>query len=224
MPVVYETGNATAYDFAGFDSSNTISVTVNASGPSRLAVVAAALVTGGGASSPGTATYGGVSMTTAGTVQYDSGNCRFTLFYLLNPPSGSQTVSVPWTGLGFSAPNKQACISAAVYNYVSGVGSYTKTSDNPANSSSVAVTVPSTVAGEVVLGAFARIPQAQFSTYPGTLRQSAGSGTYDRTLIVDTAATGGSQTLTATAPSSDKNAAHGIRLIPTAGAGFFAMF
>lgn len=185
-----------------------------------LAVVSACLTTAGGASSSVTATYGGVSMTLHGVKVYGSGSAhRLALFTLINPPTGSQTVSVRWESLSYTLPGKVLTAASATYANVRSVSGYVT---NGGYGSTSNLTLNNVTANDVILVAHSRQTQNGFSSYTPTQRFSTSFSTLGRITVGDDTGNTGSVTSTATMSAPDYYASHGIVATRFAEGDFFA--
>jgi hypothetical protein len=219
--ITHNTSNGHGEEFPGGNTSDTGSWTHSGIATRHgLAVVTASLTTAGGASNSVTATYGGVSMTLQGVQVGGSGDAiRLALFTLLNPPTGSQTVSVVWSGLSFTLPGKVFSASSSTYRNVRSVSGYTG-GDGYGTTSSATVT--SLTANDFALFGHARQTSTAFSTYNRTQRFTGSFSTLGRIVVGDNTASTGSVTSTATMSASDYHLAHGIRVERFAEGDFFA--
>ena len=115
-----------------------------------------------------TATYGGQAMTQLGTTTGSGGaGYKAYLFGLLNPPTGSQTVSSTATGSGLYG----LAMSSVSY---SGVTSFGTATTNAGSSNATTQTISSS-AGKMVAHAFASFVSATISGYNQTQRLAVGT-------------------------------------------------
>ena len=159
-------------------------------------------------------TYGGSYMSAAGgawTGSYAGGNVQGQMFYMVNPPTGSQTVfiTVPaiiWGGY------RAVCVS---YTGVRGVGSHSYKSATTGTALSTNA-VDSETGSLVVAGwAVGDTSGSSFSSSSGTLRlNSPGSGKPFAIAFQDQAGGATSTTPTITGPGSAHWAGSSVTLVP----------
>jgi hypothetical protein len=219
--IAHNLSNGRGEEFPGGNTSDTASWTHSGiATPHGLAVVTASLTTAGGASNSVTATYGGVSMTLQGVRSGGSGSAiRLAMFTLLNPPTGSKTVSVVWSGLSFTLPGKVFSASSSTYRNVRSVSGYVA-SNGYGTTSSQAVT--GLTANDFALFGHVRQTSTAFSSYNRTQRFTGSFSTLGRIVVGDNTASTGSVTSTATMSANDYHLAHGIRVERFAEGDFFA--
>jgi len=108
----------------GAGTSNSFSHTVGASGRYRALFVLVSLRGSGGMPSSLACTYGGVSMTSLGSVTDATTDIVVAAFRLVNPATGANTVAVSWTGNAY-----YSATARSYFNVNSGMpvfsGSYT---------------------------------------------------------------------------------------------------
>jgi hypothetical protein len=158
---------AIAFDAAANGGTTASTWSHTCSGSDRILFVA---VTTLGGSTP-TATYNSVSMTSIGSQNTGPNNYKCTLFYLLAPATGSNTVEI-------SGSNDQGCSASYTGVEQSGVPDATNTGSNSASTLSVSTT---TVVGNcwiVMAGTSERSSSAAQSAGTATT-QRATTGTYD---------------------------------------------
>lgn len=195
--ISFSSASGTAGEYAGFDTTITRTWTNNgAAGRNQCAVVVTNLVTSNGASDSVSATYGGVAMTQRFIQTWAAGG-RVAMFTLLDPPSGSQTVSVSWSLLGFSFPMKQVSHGVAVYD---NVHEFVYAQATSSNTSSCSTSQTSAATGDTMVFGHARSSSTAFTSYNQNQRFT-GATTYGRILIGDNAP-GGAGAFTSTATMS----------------------
>lgn len=145
-------GNATSSVGTGGTLSTSWSHTQAVSGANVVAVVAAEYFFDTGTVTP-TVTYGGIPMTLASSVVTVT-LFGTALFYLFNPPNGTQTVTLTLTGF---TQKYLAQGESTVYGNAGGVSSVTTLASS--SSLTPSMTIPSTAAS-VVVAAFDRIRSA----------------------------------------------------------------
>lgn len=220
--ISYTAGSGKSGDSPGGAASltDTWSHTTGVSKANGLAVLTLFMVTAGGASNSVTATYGGVSMTLQGVQATGSGNaCRLALFTLLNPPTGTQSVTFVWSGLSATLPGKPISGICTTYNNVASISGYTSASGYGTTSS---VTLTNAINSEYAVFAHARQTAPDFSTFSPTQRYTINMSTNARTTTGDSTGNSGSVTSTATMGSNDYYASHGILVRRFAETDFFA--
>ena len=205
----FGSADGTAYTFAGGNTSDTATWThTGITGRNGLAVVSAMLTTAGGASSSVSATYGGTAMTLHGVAVGGSGSAlRLALFTLLNPPTGSQTVAITWSGLSFTIPSKVITATAETYRNCMSVSGYTA---NTGYGTSSGLTLTGVTQNQLQVFAHGRQTATAFSSYVPGQRYTTATGTSGRIVAGDTTNNTGSVTSTATMSASDYYLAHGI--------------
>jgi hypothetical protein len=108
----------------------------NAAG--NLLLVLAIATTAPGTASLGAVTYNGVAMTLAVSVSWDSGASVAGLYYLVNPATGSNTVSV---SASWTSPNNPAILAGAIsFSGANTSGPIGSTSSNSLSSGSGSTT------------------------------------------------------------------------------------
>lgn len=211
MGLISYTGTAAGVSADSPGSATSLTDTWTHSGVSTrngLAVVALFMVTAGGASSSVTCTYGGQSMTLHGVRLSGSGDSnRLALFTLLNPPTGSQTVTFNWTGLSFTLPGKPISGISTTYRNVASVSGYTNAGGYGTTAS---VSLTGVTANDFTLFAHARQTSTDFSAFSPTQRYTVGMSTNARTTVGDGTGNAGTVTSTATMSASDYWASHGL--------------
>lgn len=108
----------------------------------------------GGTPSISAVTYGGVAMTLvpSSTITYDTVNITMlSLYYLVNPPKGSNTISITAAGTGSYLDIIWGAISFVGQNATTPLGT-PATATSTANVSPATVTLSSTTNGDYVLG------------------------------------------------------------------------
>lgn len=219
--IAHNLSNGHGEEFPGGNTSDTGSWTHSGiATPHGLAVVTASLTTAGGASNSVTATYGGVAMTLQGVRSGGSGSAlRLALFTLLNPPTGSKTVSVVWSGLSFTLPGKVFSASCSTYRNVRSVSGYAA---NNGYGTSGSQTVTGVGVNDFALFAHHRQTATAFSTFNQTQRFTGSFSTLGRIVVGDNASGSGSITSTATTSAADYWLTHGIVVQRFAEGDFFA--
>ena len=217
--ISFSSASGTAGEYAGFDTTITRTWTnTGVAGRNQCAVVVTNLVAATGASNSVSASYGGVAMTQR-FVQSWAANGRVAMFSLVNPPSGSQTVSVSWSSLGGSIPSKQVSHGVAVYNNVS-EAVYGQATNS--NTSSCSTSTETQSSGDTLVFGHARLSATAFTSYNQTQRFT-GATTYGRILIGDNVPGGaGSYTSTATMSAGEVWGAGFVYLRRFAKSDFFA--
>jgi hypothetical protein len=207
--ISYTTANGVSADSPGNSATLTDTWTHGGvSTPNGLAVVTLFMVTAGGASSSVTCTYGGQSMTLQGVRLSGSGDSnRLAMFTLLNPPTGSQTVTFNWTGLSFTLPGKPISGISTTYRNVQSVRGYTGANGYGTTAS---VSLTGVMGSEFTLFAHARQVATNFSTFSPTSRYTVAMSTNARTTVGDDTGNAGTVTSTATMSASDYWASSGL--------------
>lgn len=157
-----------------------------------------------------TVTYGGTSMTQ--WVDQEAGTAtntrRAQLFYLFNPPTGSQTVTVTPAA---AAPQAMATVS---YNGVTSISGFIS---GAATTTANSLSLTGVLSTDLVASFHAAAVSGAFTAYNRTQRFSGGNtaSTPNRILIGDTGTPGlsGTVAMTATQPSTALWRAFGVRLI-----------
>lgn len=204
------------------DGSSATTITYNHTtygGPNTVVIGAGFCQLGG--SYPGTPpgthtmTFGGVSMTSLGTQALNNvNNDGFVeLFYLFNPPAGTQSVVTTYT------PGTGNYLAAATCTYQNVASLSTKTSAY-GNLAAQSITVAGGLTDSV---AVAVIGNDQFFTTMTSLRQKSTSAA-SPIWICDSILNGGSATFTGTQGGAKNWAALGVALQPVPANRWFSMF
>lgn len=174
------------------------------------------------------AKYGGQTMTLTNPTQLAANTFNgidFSAFYLINPPTGEQTVTF-YTNAFYETPYSNARVCYAVsYNGVRSVGSYAESSYDNATGSSSTFTLTTTEAEDWMIafggnGYFGSVPTAGTNAFLRRNTETANYGSY----IVDSNgpfASVGSNSMTVTFSPSRYASSTGFTLmhaLPTAAA------
>jgi hypothetical protein len=194
----------------GTASPLTGSLSVTASGSNRCAIASIAFNSAAGMSI-GAVTYGGQTMTSAGSAAFNStNNIYVVLEYLYNPPTGGNTLSVTVNG---TVTDIYACLTAFTgCNSSTPVraGSYTTNSCNSATSCSVTVT---SNVNDLTLSAFSA-PQNPTTNQTADDNNTAGTNN----LFDDHATTAASSVTHTWTYASDQSAVAGLSVDGDSGA------
>lgn len=159
-------------------------------------------------------TYNGVSMTQLGVTAAANGSGgKIQLYRLSSPATGSNTVSVSFTG-GGTPTVMAAAISLSGANATPDTGTATTANDLGGTATAFTVVVPSTVSGNIVLEA-ACFGDPSYSSVNGTLSANTaanpdGSATCNNFALQDATTAGGSKTMTVNGTTTTSWAALGI--------------
>lgn len=195
--------SSSSYNESGFGTTTTLTRTwthPGSTGRNRGAVLLVGLSTAGGATSSVSATYGGVPMTLqgVGNSATSGGNDggRLGMLTLINPPSGSQTISVTWQ-LGVSLfVAKQVTYIMSTYDNIRSFSGFVVA---PANQrgSICTVSINNPVPSNYCIFGHLRIANTAFTSYNQTQRDTA-TANFARVLVGDATNVSGSVTSTAT--------------------------
>lgn len=146
MPVAIDTARSAAKLVLGGTASDSqsVSLNVNPNAPNLVAVVGVMFNSGGAADMTAatfTATFGGVAMTLAGHVEWNSNNCGIKLYTLAAPLTGARSAVASFSSMPTEALTRNLVVAAATYSGVATIGS--AVDDTPATSVSNTVTVSS---------------------------------------------------------------------------------
>lgn len=161
--------------------------------------------------------FGGQAMTPVPEAQafWNSNTGMVQLFYLLNPPTGAQTVTASVTGMGTESGARTLALATASYSGVAGVGSGTTASGA---SAALPVTSPTAPLFFNAFGCTVASGNQSFSGYNQTSRANIASvASTNQPLLIGDAAGSGLVDFTATAPAaSEEWAGLGVGLLGNA--------
>ncbi|WP_050594195.1 hypothetical protein [Mycobacterium sp. MAC_080597_8934] len=146
---------------------------------------------------------------------WNSNTGMVQLFYLLNPPTGAQTVTASVTGMGTESGARTLALATASYSGVAGVGSGTTASGA---SAALAVTSPTAPLFVNAFGCTVAAGGDSFASYNQTSRANIASvANTNQPLLIGDAAGSGLVDFTATAPAaSEEWAGLGVGLLGNA--------
>ena len=174
MAVVFDSAASTVGEIWGATTSGTMSVTHTVNPSARSLVVAyvgVMLVTG--VNTTGitlSVSFGGTAMTALSSRTWNSNQETLRVFTLLNPPTGSRTVTVTYSGLTTELFNRVMMVSSGTWAGIDSTGIGTPVLAGGSSSTSNSVTVSSTLPAHKVITFHAAGRGFSFSAYNKTKR------------------------------------------------------
>jgi len=220
LPIEFVASGGSTSSTNGLQTAHSVSFTqATAVTGQKIAVVAYLHVTQASSltAATATATYGGQAMT-ASKIVYGVGGQNFSLitFYLLDAPTGSQTVAFSITGMSTNLVSKQYAFGCAVYRNVHGITSEGSVGSNGSTTVTTRTQSFSNLIGrDVCVGIHGREDGPAFTSYSLNNRQTSGLADFSRGLIGDSIGRGlsGVVASTTTTSAADHQASFGLRLL-----------
>jgi hypothetical protein len=148
-------------------------------------------------------------------VLWESNEGTVLLYYLANPPTGAQTVTASFTGMGTEAGGRNLMLASLTYSGVAGISGATTASNIAADA---ALTVPA-ASGQMVAQAFScwnLAAGASFSSYSQTSRWSQASvHSSTASVVIGDAAGAALVPFTAVIPANEGWGGVGVPLVGT---------
>ncbi len=181
LPPTLPTGPEVAYDATGTGgvgtgSANSRTATGTHTCNGSAVIVAIEVIVIAGTITSGTVTFGGQSMTQLGTVSANSYTYVY-LFGLLNPPTGTQTVTATVTGSGLYGMSMVSTSYSGVYSF----GNVSSTT----GSSATAAQTASSSDGNMVAQVIGMFGSPTISSYNHAQRKLVSDGTYSTVFLGD---------------------------------------
>lgn len=220
MPVNFDSSATAFASIAGSATTGSASATHNVSPTAPNPAVIAAVEWVGTVDASGatfSVEFGGEAMTAVADGQsfWNSNTGMVQLFYLIDPPTGTQTATASVTGMGTESAARKLALATASYSGVASVGSGTTASGA---SAALAVTSPTAPLFVNAFGCTVASGGQSFASYNQISRVNIASvNNVNQPLLIGDATGSGLVDFTATAPSvSEQWAGLGVGLLGNA--------
>ncbi|BCP29620.1 hypothetical protein [Mycobacterium intracellulare] len=217
MAVTFDSSATSIASVAGSATTGSTAATHNVSPSAPNPAVVAAVEWVGTVDATGATfavEFGGHAMTPVPNSQvfWNSNTGMVALFYLLNPPTGPQTVTASVSGMGTESGARTLALATASYSGVSGIGSAATASGA---SAALAVTSPTAPLFFNAFGCTVAAGGDSFASYNQTSRANIASvASTNQPLLIGDGAGSGLVDFTATAPAaSEEWAGAGVGLL-----------